>query len=207
MKLLALIPLVLAASQCPGATSDTSPETNGTIAADTATGAGTDEDVGVKSVDTGVSDVESSGPTLNLTPGPAPFEVPTERISLEGLDATMLVPVGTRVEKSGAGLRVRFGEGKNYWLDVSDNTVDLGELRNRLDSETSEPIDRFENAVVWNEGEFWFFQQDGVLSCGNPPTARHQLVDIDVMVASCRSIELSAEETDDAGEPPALQEE
>ena len=123
-----------------------------------------------------------------MQPGPAPFDVPTRRLELPEMDVSILAPVGTRVEKAPGTLHVKLGEGRNFWLEITDAAVDLGEVRSRLDSETSEIDRELDDVVVWNEEDRWYFQYAGTLACSNPPQAQHDRGDLEIMIAACRSL-------------------
>lgn len=177
MKHLAIIS-VLAASQC-AETAD-SPEPPKQQAA---------PDAGPAAVDAG--EPASIGVVDWLEAGPPPFQVPTRRLALPDLNASLIAPVGAHVEKVPGAVHVKLGEGRNFWLEVTDAAVDLADVRAHLDSETSELNRDLEDVVLWNEDDRWYFQYAGTLACSNPTRARHDRGDVDVMIASCRSLESS----------------
>jgi hypothetical protein len=191
MKHFIAIGAVLAASQCP-TTPPGGEETKTDATTEVAADAGTEKPEKEAAADAGKPDVAPPS-TAWLEAGPPPFDVPTHRIELPGLMATMLAPIGTDVEETAEGVTLRLGEGKNFWLDVSDAAVDLDEVRELQESETEELVDRWEDAVVWNEGDRWFFQYSGNLSCANPSQARHDVRDVEVMIAACQSLEASGD--------------
>lgn len=198
MKYVLTLGVILAASQCPSVPTgveEGSDETVETTAEEP--DASTEE-----APDTGSADAGSTPDAAWLEPGPPPFDVPTRRIALPGYDATMRVPVGTDVLLGREKVEVRLGEGKNFWFEVSDAFIDLDEVRELQESETAGFDDRWEDAVVWNEAEHWFFQYSGAFSCSNPANARHDLGDVELMIAACRSIEPADESAPSPTEQP-----
>lgn len=190
MKSFVIIASVLAASQC-------APEPSGgpkgaPKAPDAGAAHAAAPDVGAeppRSADAG----PARGVAAWVEPGPPPFTVPTKRVHLDGLGATMLVPVGVRVEARPAGVLVLLGEGDNFAMNISDSASDLSDVSAMLRSETVELPERDDGAVVWNEDGRWYFQVAGMYSCWNPGAASHGKDDVEMMIASCKSIATDAD--------------
>lgn len=116
-----------------------------------------------------------------LTPGPAPFNVPTRRLELPAYEASVVVPVGTTARVRGDAVEVKLGEGKNLWFVVTNEPVEL--------EASGMVIERGDDFVVWERGGAWFFARRGELSCRSVEDASHDQGDVRMMLAACRSIE------------------
>ena len=163
---------VLAASQCAAEPSGDSKPVSGA-------------DAGVESEDASVPDTSwiSEVRAKHLTAGPEPFSVPTTRIAWPQLQATVLVPRGARLVGVGDSASVLLGEGANFHYRVTP--VDSAALEPQVEA-------RDDGARVWQEGHAWRFDvRTESFACTNdlPGALRHDLEDVEMMIASCRGIE------------------
>ena len=192
MKSLVLIGAVLAASQCLPEPSDPA---SGSTPSSKAQDAGSTADA-TTAADAGASEKDggrSAAAKRLLEPGPAPFTVPTHRISWPQQQATVLVPRGARLEGSGEDALVVVGEGRNFAYHVSGDVGGGPDSAALLESEAEERAERTDGAEVWNEGERWYFRATfGDFSCWNSSEHEHDKGDVEMMIASCKSIERGA---------------
>lgn len=188
MKTAFLIASVLGATQCLPAEPSGNPTSATTNATTSAPAPVTAEQAAPASAPA----PEPSARDLSwLTPGPPPFTVPTERIELGELRATMIVPRGAQVVRTDSGTLVTLGEGKNYAMLVSSDGAALGDTADRVGSELADGEPRDDGAVVWQDDGWWRFEMRAALTCWNREGSRHGADDVETMIASCLSVEES----------------
>lgn len=183
MKSLAVISLVLATPQCmaepSGAPASKVHAPDAGVVASTA-------DAGTDASDTANDHVAAAAALLRV--GPAPFTVPTHRIAWPQHRAMILVPEGARVDGDGTGATVAVGEGRNFKYRLSASGGDRPDPA-WLQSETTD-TEREDGAIVWRDEDRWYFRaQHDTFSCWNPLASKHNAAAVEMMIASCLSIE------------------
>lgn len=185
MKSTLFIGAVLAASQCVPEPSDpagSKTATNGSEQAQSPD-AGSPEDA---AADTDLGAVTAEAARRLLQPGPAPFTVPTTEISWPQQRAMLRVPQGTKLEGDSDRARVHLGEGYNFAYSVAPT----GQVELTAPGEGATVQAREDGALVWYGDGHWFFSGTfGGFDCWNDTKSKHDREDVEMMLASCRSIE------------------
>ena len=184
MKSITVIAVVIAASQC------TSEPSGGPEQSDAASqppaprkDAGS-PDAGADAATSADAGAAEQGTVSDLiTPGPAPFTVPTTQV--RALEFELVAPQGTRVSERGDHANVVLGEGANFAMRV--------EPSGRAEPATEQVAADDDGLRVWNAADAWFFTlRTDTLVCSNPLDAAHDREDVDMMIASCRSAKTAA---------------